>query len=223
LWKTGPTVDTWYVSWYENVDGRRVCRKRRIGTVRELPHRQDAERPFSSLAPINSEAQLPNTVAESITHYKKHEQRKGAISARTPARSMRASSGCMYSPMGERHTRARRPVPWKNGLRSLDCALSTKSRSFVQFWWAQQDSNLRLPPCEGGTLPLSYAPGPLSGVSHKRETNKNEDIILQAGAASSLDDLKQVRGNVTRMTANLPQRKDCRREQKKSSSRKLVV
>src|SRR5271154_68926 len=26
-------------------------------------------------------------------------------------------------------------------------------------WWAQQDSNLRLPPCEGGTLPLSYAPG----------------------------------------------------------------
>ena len=26
------------------------------------------------------------------------------------------------------------------------------------FWWAQQDSNLRLPPCEGGTLPLSYAP-----------------------------------------------------------------
>ena len=28
----------------------------------------------------------------------------------------------------------------------------------VIFWWAQQDSNLRLPPCEGGTLPLSYAP-----------------------------------------------------------------
>jgi len=25
-------------------------------------------------------------------------------------------------------------------------------------WWAQQDSNLRLPPCEDGTLPLSYAP-----------------------------------------------------------------
>ena len=23
------------------------------------------------------------------------------------------------------------------------------------FWWALQDSNLRLPPCEGGTLPLS--------------------------------------------------------------------
>src|SRR5947209_9339523 len=32
-------------------------------------------------------------------------------------------------------------------------------------WWAQQDSNLRLPPCEGGTLPLSYAPNPSSPVS----------------------------------------------------------
>ncbi len=33
-------------------------------------------------------------------------------------------------------------------------------------WWAQQDSNLRLPPCEGGTLPLSYAP--LAGGGEKR-------------------------------------------------------
>ena len=31
--------------------------------------------------------------------------------------------------------------------------------NFIRLWWAQQDSNLRLPPCEGGTLPLSYAPG----------------------------------------------------------------
>jgi hypothetical protein len=32
-------------------------------------------------------------------------------------------------------------------------------------WWAQQDLNLRLPPCEGGTLPLSYAPLSQSGDS----------------------------------------------------------
>ena len=25
-------------------------------------------------------------------------------------------------------------------------------------WWAHKDLNLGLPPCEGGTLPLSYAP-----------------------------------------------------------------
>ena len=35
-------------------------------------------------------------------------------------------------------------------------------------WWAQQDSNLRLPPCEGGTLPLSYAPGTtLRGLANR--------------------------------------------------------
>jgi hypothetical protein len=34
-----------------------------------------------------------------------------------------------------------------------------KLLNLIRLWWAQQDSNLRLPPCEGGTLPLSYAPG----------------------------------------------------------------
>jgi hypothetical protein len=39
-------------------------------------------------------------------------------------------------------------------------------RKLLILWWAQQDSNLRLPPCEGGTLPLSYAPlrGPGDGL-----------------------------------------------------------
>ena len=35
-------------------------------------------------------------------------------------------------------------------------------------WWAQQDSNLRLPPCEGGTLPLSYAPAQHQGGAQER-------------------------------------------------------
>jgi hypothetical protein len=30
-----------------------------------------------------------------------------------------------------------------------------KSCKLLILWWALQDSNLRLPPCEGGTLPLS--------------------------------------------------------------------
>ena len=31
--------------------------------------------------------------------------------------------------------------------------------------WAQQDLNLRLPPCEDGTLPLSYAPNAEQAIS----------------------------------------------------------
>ena len=38
---------------------------------------------------------------------------------------------------------------------NADCVEPAK---LLKIWWAQQDSNLRLPPCEGGTLPLSYAP-----------------------------------------------------------------
>jgi hypothetical protein len=33
--------------------------------------------------------------------------------------------------------------------------MSYKYFIFNGLWWALQDSNLRLPPCEGGTLPLS--------------------------------------------------------------------
>ena len=33
--------------------------------------------------------------------------------------------------------------------------LPRKPFNFNGLWWALQDSNLRLPPCEGGTLPLS--------------------------------------------------------------------
>ena len=32
---------------------------------------------------------------------------------------------------------------------------SVSACQLLILWWALQDSNLRLPPCEGGTLPLS--------------------------------------------------------------------
>ena len=43
---------------------------------------------------------------------------------------------------------------FRNSRLLMDCKLFIVN----ELWWAQQDSNLRLPPCEGGTLPLSYAP-----------------------------------------------------------------
>ena len=77
--KNKTTVDTWYLRWYEEVDGQRVYRKRRIGTVRELPHRRDAEKAVLSLrAKINSEVRSPDTVAELIAHYITHELTEGS-------------------------------------------------------------------------------------------------------------------------------------------------
>jgi hypothetical protein len=46
------------------------------------------------------------------------------------------------------------------GAQAVATGLSARRMTSKYFilnglWWALQDSNLRLPPCEGGTLPLS--------------------------------------------------------------------
>jgi integrase len=75
--KNKTTDDTWFLRFYEDQGGKRVYRKQRIGTVREFPHRRDAEKAVLSLrANINTpntEARSPQTVNDLITHYSKHE------------------------------------------------------------------------------------------------------------------------------------------------------
>lgn len=72
--KNKSTDDTWFLRYYEEVDGRRVYRKQRIGTVREFPHRRDAEKAALALrVKINSGVRSPETVDELIAHYTKHE------------------------------------------------------------------------------------------------------------------------------------------------------
>ena len=72
--KNKSTPDTWFLRYYEDVEGQRVYRNRKIGTVREYPHRRDAERAVLALrANINSEVRSPETVNDLIAHYLKHE------------------------------------------------------------------------------------------------------------------------------------------------------
>lgn len=72
--KNKSTDDTWFLRFYEDVGGRRVYRKRRIGTVSELPTRRHAEKAALSLrAKINSEVRSPETVDSLIAHYLKYE------------------------------------------------------------------------------------------------------------------------------------------------------
>jgi hypothetical protein len=77
LAKNKSTPDTWFLRFYEDKGGKRVYRKQRIGTVRELPYRRDAEKATHSLrAKINTphtEARSPETVSDLIAHYSKHE------------------------------------------------------------------------------------------------------------------------------------------------------
>src|SRR5271163_4240641 len=78
LVKNKTTSDTWFLRFYEDVRGKRVYRKQRIGTVREFPHRRDAEKAVLTLrAKINSEVRSPETVNDLVSHYQKHELTPG--------------------------------------------------------------------------------------------------------------------------------------------------
>lgn len=72
--KNKTTDDTWYFRFYQDIGGKRVYRKQRIGSVRQLPNRRDAEKAVLALrTKINSDVRSPETVSELIAHYKKHE------------------------------------------------------------------------------------------------------------------------------------------------------
>jgi len=84
---------------------------------------------------VNKAKVEAKTVQEILRHRRiKHEQRK--------ASSLRHYGGLPQ---------------WCNSC-GLECGLNDLAFKAVNSrfqWWALQDSNLRLPPCEGGTLPLS--------------------------------------------------------------------
>ena len=74
LLKNKTTPATWFFRFYEERNGRRSYRNQRIGTIKELPHRRDAEKAVHELrANINSSVRIPETISELISHYKKFE------------------------------------------------------------------------------------------------------------------------------------------------------
>jgi integrase len=74
LVKNKKAEDTWFIRFYQDSGTKRVYRKLRLGTVRELPRRRDAEKAALSVrAKINSEVRSPETVLDLTTHYEKHE------------------------------------------------------------------------------------------------------------------------------------------------------
>jgi integrase len=74
LVKNKTTDDSWLFRFYEDVDGKRVHRNQRIGTVLEFPYRRDAEMAVLALrSKINSEVRSPDTVSDLVAHYQRHE------------------------------------------------------------------------------------------------------------------------------------------------------
>ncbi len=74
LVKNKKADDSWFFRYYEDVAGKRVHRNLRIGTVRELPRRREAEKAVMSLrSTINSGVRAPEKVSDLVAHYRKHE------------------------------------------------------------------------------------------------------------------------------------------------------
>ncbi len=72
--KNKRTPDTWFFRFYEDVEGHRLYRNRKIGTVKELPRLRDAEKAVLALrSKINVETRSPETVNDLIAHYSKIE------------------------------------------------------------------------------------------------------------------------------------------------------
>ena len=130
LVKNKTTAHTWYFRFYEEVEGRRVYRKLKIGSVRQFPHRRDAEKAVLNLrSKINCDTRSPETVDELITHYKKYEL--------TPESGKRASTREVYGwflklyiapKWGQVQLGQIKTVAVEQWLRSLDLAPSTRSK-----------------------------------------------------------------------------------------------
>jgi integrase len=74
--KNKTTDDTWFLRFYEDVQGQRVYRKQKIGSVRQYPRRSDADKAVLALrAKINvsSGVRAPETVGDLLTHYTQYE------------------------------------------------------------------------------------------------------------------------------------------------------
>jgi integrase len=121
--------DTWFLRFYEEVGNKRVYRRKRIGTVRDFPHRRDAEKAALVLrGNINNEVSSPETVNDLLVHYQKYEL--------TPARKAFASienhltlSKCHITPRwGTYKLGAVRTVQVEEWLDSLPLAPASKTK-----------------------------------------------------------------------------------------------
>lgn len=74
--------DVWAFRFYEEVGGKRVYRKRVIGTVDQFPLRRDAEKEVALMrTQINFDVHAPQTVAELVQHYEEHELHRKAFAS----------------------------------------------------------------------------------------------------------------------------------------------
>lgn len=179
--KTAPA--TWYFRFYEERDGRRTYRRQRIGTIKQLPHRRDAEKAVLTLrANVNSAVRVPETVSELISHYKKHEL--------TDNSDKRASTRTGYTLLLDSQIEPKwgtvrldqlRAVDVEQWLRSLNYAPGSKSkiRNIMSAVFAHGRRY--------GMIPLN----PIQGVRCSGKRLREPDILTPDEFKRLVDELPQ--------------------------------
>ena len=130
--KNKTTDDTWFLRHYEEVGGKRVYRKRKIGTAQQFPRRRDAEQAVLALRAkinVNSGFRSPETVSELLTHYKEYELAEGS-DKRSSTREVYGGFLKMHiEPVwGSYRLDQIRTVTVERWLRSLPLAPGTKTK-----------------------------------------------------------------------------------------------
>jgi hypothetical protein len=128
--KNRSTADTWFFRYYEYAENRRVYRKIKIGTVRGLSRRADAEKEVLSLrVNINSTVRFPETVTELIAHYRKHELAEDG-EKRSSTRAVYTSFLRVYvePEWGKLRLEQVKTVAVEKWLRSLNYAPGTRAK-----------------------------------------------------------------------------------------------
>jgi integrase len=125
--KSGP--DVWVFRWYDDTSGKRTYKKRNLGTVKDLPSRQDAEQAVADFrANINVEVRVPITVSELIAHYRKHELTEDKKAFATIASTSIYLTNHIAPKWGEKWLSDVRTVEVEEWLHSLSYAPATKSK-----------------------------------------------------------------------------------------------
>jgi integrase len=121
--------ESWLFRYYEDVDGKRVHRNLKVGTVRELPRRRDAEKAVLSLrSNINNGVRAPETVRDLVAHYRKHE----LTTARKAFATVEAHESYLalhiLPKWGEHKLSEVKTVAVEGWLESMDLAPATKTK-----------------------------------------------------------------------------------------------
>ena len=181
--KNKTTDDTWYLRFYEEVDGRRVYRKQKVGTVREYPRLRDAEQAVVSLrAKINAEIRSPETVTELINHYKEHELTEGS--------GKRSSTREVYAGFLDLHIEPKwgtvrldkvKTVAVEQWLRSLEYAPATKSKL----------RNIMSALFSHGKRYDMLLANPIQGVRCSAKRQREPDVLVPEEFSALLEELPQ--------------------------------